>query len=222
MTSDRGSGFHNIIFDLDGTLIDSRPGIEACLRHALELVEPGSVLPRVESLIGPPVRDMIAALLPHRDADVLDEAEAAFRRCYDSTGWRLMDAYEGVDDTLTRLAAAGLRLFVLTNKPAGPTGAVLDSIGWRDRFETVLCRDSFSPPFGDKAVAMAFLLSSLALDPASTLMVGDSADDARAASSNGVGFAAASWGYGSAASQSGAGCALTTLADLPGLLGLGG
>lgn len=220
MTSGEGSAIRNVVFDLDGTLIDSRPGIEACLRQALGVAAPGCALPPVESLIGPPVREMIAALLPGRDTAVLDTAETEFRRAYDSGGWKLTETYPGADEALRALAAAGLSLFVLTNKPAGPTRVVLDSLGWHGAFEAVLCRDSVTPPFDDKAVAMAYLLAQCGLDRSRTLMVGDSADDARAASSNGVAFAAACWGYGAAAAEPGVECLLHAAADLPALLGL--
>ena len=218
MTPGERPAIRNVVFDLDGTLVDSCPGIEACLRQALEAVEPGTALPPVESLIGPPVREMIASLLLGRDADVLEAAESEFRRCYDAGGWRLTKTYEGADDALSGLTFAGLHLFVLTNKPAGPTRTILDSLQWHDRFEAVVCRDSFTPPFADKAAAMAHLLSKYRLDPSRTVMVGDSADDVHAACVNLVGFAAACWGYGAAASQPGVGFLLQRPMDLLGLL----
>ena len=211
----------NVVFDLDGTLIDGRPGIEACLRQALQPAGPGCALPPVESLIGPPVREMIAALLPDRDPATVDAAESAFRRCYDEGGWRMTETYDGAEEVLQHLAAAGLRLFVLTNKPAGPTRVILDHLGWHGRFDAVLCRDSADPPFDDKAAAMKQLLERRGLDPASTMMVGDSADDARAARSNSVRFAAACWGYGAAQSEAGVECLLAKIADLPSLLDVG-
>lgn len=222
MTSGMGLVIRNVVFDLDGTLIDSRPGIESCLRQALEIVEPGQELPPVETLIGPPVREMITSLLPGRDAGVIVAAETAFRGCYDEGGWRMTEVYEGANEMLRRLADAGVSLFVLTNKPAGPTRVILDSLGWHDRFDAVLCQDSVTPPFYDKATAMEHLLEQWGLDRARTLMVGDSADDARAAFSSGIAFAAACWGYGPAATEPGVECLLASLVDLPALVGLDG
>jgi phosphoglycolate phosphatase-like HAD superfamily hydrolase/SAM-dependent methyltransferase len=210
-----------VIFDLDGTLIDSRLGIESCLRTALEAAAPSTALPPIESLIGPPVRDMIAGLLPGADAVVLDAAESAFRSCYDTDGWQATRAYPGVVEVLDDLASAGVALYVVTNKPPAPTRRILDHLGLFARFARVVARDDAPATWGDKAAATARLVVQAGLDPATCLFVGDSADDAEAARANGMRFAVAAYGYGGVAADPGD-AVLADIADLPAVVAAGG
>jgi phosphoglycolate phosphatase len=203
-----------IVFDLDGTLIDSRAGIETCLRRALAVAAPGAVLPPVESLIGPPVGQMMATLMPGADATALDTAVSVFRSCYDSEGWRMTTAYPGAADVLSALAAAGIAMYVVTNKPTGPTLRILEGLGIGSRFARVAGRDD-AATWGDKAAATGRLVAEAGLDPAACLFVGDSADDARAARATGMRFAVATYGYGGVASEPGD-IELADIRDLPG------
>ncbi len=105
----------------------------------------------LRSLIGPPIRTIFSQLVPQADEDQLSRLERAFRLSYDSDGWRKTVLQPGVIETLTRLKAAGLPLFLITNKPAGPSRQMLEEFGLSDLFTDVLCRDSKTPAFRSKA-----------------------------------------------------------------------
>src|ERR1700677_4137051 len=98
-----------LFFDLDGTLMDSRPGIVASMRHALRSMSveppPDDDLAR---LIGPPTYDAFAQLLGTRDRPTLERAVEAYRDRYATTGMFEGGVYPGVADGLGTLHAAGL------------------------------------------------------------------------------------------------------------------
>jgi phosphoglycolate phosphatase len=204
----------SIVFDLDGTLVDSAPGIRRCLRMALAEVAPGEEPEYPARLIGPPVRDMVTMLLPEADETLIDAAVAAFRLLYDGGGWREAVPYAGASDSLAALRSMGHRLFIVTNKPSVPTQSILAELGWNALFDLVVCRDSTDPPFADKAAAVASLIDTEALDADRTVLVGDTLDDALAARANGLAFVFAAYGYDDAAAGASAWVTVGDIASL--------
>jgi phosphoglycolate phosphatase len=207
-----------VIFDLDGTLIDSLPGIQACLAQSLKRVIPGAVLPPVRDAIGPGVDRMCALLLPDASAKDLDAVVRGFRAAYDAGGWRLVQAYPGVPEVLQGLAAAGRSLYVVTNKPELPTRLILEELGLLDLFRQVVARDSIPTPYVSKADALADLMTGFAIDPSSAVFVGDSVDDSDASRACRVPFVAAAYGYGDGVSGGTAIATIGAITELPGVV----
>ena len=187
-----------VIFDLDGTLVDSVPGIEYAAAAAWAAVQPGPPCPPLRSLIGPPIREIFHQVLPGADSATLTALEGAFRNIYDLDGWKKTVAYPDVPETLASLTASGVQCFGVTNKPGLPTQRILEQCGLKAYFRAFLSPDSRKPPFASKAEAVASLLTEHGLDPARTLFMGDSVDDALAARACGLSFAAVRSGYGHA------------------------
>ena len=108
-----------LLFDLDGTLTDPRPGIVGCMRFALDRL--GISCPSddvLASYIGPPLRGTFATLLDTSDAERIEEALRLYRQRFADTGLYENKVYEGVPamlDTLGRVACAA---YVATSKPA--------------------------------------------------------------------------------------------------------
>lgn len=186
----------NILFDLDGTLIDSFSGIEHSARAAIAAVMPQRELPDLRRLIGPPVREVLRRAVSEVGSEKLDELERRFRISYDTQGWRKSVPYDGVAEVLSRLCRAKLKCFVVTNKPTLPTKRILDGLRLLEYFEEVVSLDSRTPPFLSKTEAAEYLINRHRLRAPATLFVGDSVDDARAAQSCGLRFAAVTYGYG--------------------------
>jgi phosphoglycolate phosphatase len=186
----------NIIFDLDGTLVDSLPGIQWSVEAALAACGVCAGVSDLKPLIGPPIREILAAVASTNDAALMDRMEQAFRSSYDSAGWRETRWQEGALATLERLAGAGRRLWLVTNKPDRATGMILRHLAAKGYFKEVVCRDSRTPPFGSKAEMLADLLSRRELDRAETMMVGDTLEDCEAAASAGIPCALTPHGYG--------------------------
>ena len=192
--------FANLIFDLDGTLVDSLPGIESSLRAALVRCQPGRTLdPGVlRPRVGPPLAGIIAGLWPDLSPEETAALMAAYRAHYLEESCAATRAFPGTRGVLTTLRAAGRRLFILTNKPAAQTRLILGALGWWDLFAEVSCPDDPAHPFASKQAGASALSERRALDPAVTVLVGDADDDARAAAAAGFAFVGAGFGYGGA------------------------
>lgn len=192
----------SIIFDLDGTLVDSLPGIEASAHYAVEKCLPGISLPQIRGLIGPPIRTMFAQLWPERDRVEIEALVAAFRQHYDTEGCLLSQPYPGVHDTLQDLHNAGVAMFVLTNKLSHSADIILEKAGIRQFFSDVMSPDSVEPPYAIKSEGAALLQTRYHLVPGRTLLMGDGVNDLEAAAACGFAFVEAAYGYGNASQDS--------------------
>jgi phosphoglycolate phosphatase len=190
-----------VCFDLDGTIVDSRAGIAAALQSAIAEVLPGRAIDESRLLIGPPLTVMIQRLLPDA-SDAHDAVASAFHRHYDSEGWRSARPYPGIPEALDALAAAGLRLDIVTNKRSVPTGLILGSPPLSGRFSLAISLDTADPAHRTKADALATLVATIGLPPSRVAYAGDSDDDRVAARVTGCPFVPIGWGYGRAAETS--------------------
>jgi phosphoglycolate phosphatase len=186
----------HIIFDFDGTLVDSAPAILAGFDAALKRASLAPAVPLSSDLIGPPLRETLARLTASEDPDLLDALANDFKAFYDEEGLRLTRAYDGIAALLSRLAADGMPLHLATNKRWRPTERLLGLLGWDVAFASAYAQDKGPQPFANKAAMLKTLLSEQAIDPRAALYVGDTPADGEAAGANGLFFVAAEWGYG--------------------------
>ena len=191
----------NVIFDLDGTLVDSLTGIEQSVRAAITLVLPEVPMPDLRAVIGPPIATMFARLWPELAPETMERLVAEFREHYVSTGCLASRPFPGVPETLSQLHSGGRRLFVLTNKPAAPTRKILGHLALQRFFTAAHSPDSVTLPFSSKPDGARLLMRAFGLEPETTALVGDGADDAASADSCGFRFIAAGYGYGNPVSK---------------------
>jgi phosphoglycolate phosphatase len=191
----------NIIFDLDGTLVDSAPGIVEAASLAVTEVLPGRALPDFRLFIGPPIREILVAAMGELDSGQLDRLQACYRKAYDERGCANARPFPGVLTALAALRQTGCHLFVLTNKPRRPTETMLAHLHLAGFFQAVMALDSNGTPFRSKSEAARALGAAQTLAPEETVLVGDSLDDARAAADCSFAFIAVRFGYGTAHSQ---------------------
>lgn len=206
------SGRSYVLFDLDGTLTDSAPGIIASLQHAL-LAE-GLAVPAEEVLlgaIGPPFEVGLPLLgIPTEQVVAI---VARYRERYETVGLYENGLYDGVVEMLDALAAAGLVLGVATAKPEPSARRIIEHFGLMDRF-AVLTGATYEPGRRTKTEVVAHALAELGLgDGASVVMVGDRDHDVLAAQELGLASIGATWGYGSRHELTAAGAHV--LADTP-------
>jgi len=187
-----------LFFDLDGTLVDSFPGIAFSASAALAQVLPGRPAPDFLPFIGPPIREIFCRALPENDSKILDCLEQSFRASYNVEGWRKTCAYPGVEKVLAHVCESGRICRVLTNKPQQPTRAILRQLGLDRFFVEVITPDWRPPGFSSKVEAVLDYRRRHDLAVETTLLVGDSDDDGAAAAACGFKFAATMFGYGRA------------------------
>ena len=190
-----GKAKRSYFFDVDGTLVDSLPGIEFAVRAALQGAGK-SFEGGVGQLIGPPIRQVLRKILKNESDSELDRVEEQFRKYYDSEGWKRSNLYPGVEATLRELRDQGNQLFVFTNKPAHVTTAILKDLNISWCFEAILSRDSRVPHFEDKGAMLSELVRDFKVDRDLALVTGDSGEDFRAALATGIRFCFVTYGYG--------------------------
>lgn len=186
------------LFDLDGTLVDSQPGVMASLEHAIRGA--GLPLPHtgLAARIGPPLDVMVAKLLPDVVPSVLADVVRRFREYYDCTGYMDSAPYPGVGVALREMYDAGVELHILTNKRQGPAEMIVRCHGWAELITSVAGASDGQaiPPVKPmtKPARAAALIEKHAL--ASVVVIGDGADDLATARHIGAAFLLAEWGYG--------------------------
>lgn len=193
-----GSLPQNLIFDLDGTLLDSLPGIRYSAEAAFRACGLSIGETDLRSFIGPPIRTILARMSANRlTDDQLDDLERAFRWSYDTDGWKMTPHYPGADDLLRAAKGDHKRLFVVSNKPRHISARILEVEGTLPLFDEIVTRDTRSPAYQDKQEMMRYLLQKWEIAPTEALMIGDTMEDAEAASNTGMQFCFMTHGYGS-------------------------
>lgn len=188
------------VFDLDGTLIDSREHILTNSRGAFAAC--GLPPPGTEALlaqVGLPLADCLAA--GYRAATGVDPGAgevARLRQAYlagsRAEGTRGISLFPGVGDLLDRLAAAGARLAIATSKGRPGTTTILESFGLADRFTWVLCHGEGWPDKPDPAM-LTHLVRRSGLPPTEVVMVGDTSFDLAMGRAAGVRTCGVGWGH---------------------------
>ncbi|HUD46692.1 MAG TPA: HAD family hydrolase [Candidatus Baltobacteraceae bacterium] len=186
----------SLILDLDGTLIDSRPGILDSFAVAANAVYPGLEFDPGKVVLGPPVRQMFQVLFPEAGEVEIEKLFRAFREHYDREGSLKTQLYDGARELLSLCDQRGIDLYIATNKPAHVTSAIVAHFKIDRYFRSVLAVDSVEPPFPSKTAIIRHLLRENDVDILATFYVGDSVEDAMAAAQCGIRFIWAAYGYG--------------------------
>jgi len=186
----------SVLLDLDGTLIDSQPGILASCLAALRALghEPDETLD-IKRAIGPPLEDIMQVLLQPYGDDRIGEAVAAYRQHYGESGLLGSEPYPGIRSSLSEMQQAGLRIYLATSKRETFASRILDHLEFATYFDGIYG----SVPGGaldHKPELLAHILSEHNISPSHSLMVGDRRYDisgAHAVRMRGLGVL---WGYG--------------------------
>jgi phosphoglycolate phosphatase len=196
------SGIGLVIFDLDGTLVDSAPDLAAAVDAAFAaagLPAPGEV--RLRRWIGDGARTMVGRALEWANAGRTVDPErlyAAFVACYRDHIAVRSRPYPGIVGALDRLAAADTVLAVATNKSERLARRLLAELHLDARFASVVGGDTFAEK-KPAAMPLIAIAERTGHAPASAVMIGDAPADILAARAAGMRAFAAGWGYGAAA-----------------------
>ncbi|MDD1963772.1 HAD hydrolase-like protein [Pseudomonas putida] len=186
----------NLIFDLDGTLVDSAPGIVVSLTHAVRaLGHDFTPYAGITHLLGPPMTQVMAQLLEPYGDDRVDEGVELYRTHYGQDGISGSVAYTGIRQVIDSLATQGYALYVATSKRQGFAERILSDTGLRRYFQNVF-GTSPDGKLDDKSRLLDTMLAIEAIRPKSACMIGDKRDDIIAAHQNGLLAIGVLWGYG--------------------------
>jgi phosphoglycolate phosphatase len=185
-----------LVFDLDGTLVDSLPGIAAALNAALAdhglPVHPSG---KVREFVGSGAFQLCRRAIPANAPDALaHEVLKAFGRHYPGCWPSGSRPYPGIEPLVSRLTDAGTRMAVLSNKPDAFTREMVDRLFPRRPFSLVRGQIDGSPRKPDPA-AVRPVLDFFGITPAAAVLIGDSEIDRETAESAGIPFIGVTWGY---------------------------
>lgn len=186
----------NVIFDLDGTLIDSAPSILGAFKQVLEQYSYAPIRPLNSDLIGPPLKQTLQLISGESDPKKLTILVEAFKASYDNHAYALSTSYNGIGEMLQHLSRDKKSLHIATNKRLIPTQKIVQHFVWEKYFQSVYAIDKVEPPFSSKAQMIQAMLLDLGLNSKNCIYVGDRCEDGEAASENEMPFIYVEWGYG--------------------------
>lgn len=196
-----------VLLDLDGTIIDSEPGIHVALRHALQ--KGFGITPTAQELsefMGPPLADILPRVFGLTDP--ADEARFYELYCekYFHDAEYEFDVYPGMAELISRLAGSGTTIALATAKPDVSAARILERTDLRDHF-TFVGGSHEDGSRQDKIDVLAHTLRSLGVtsETARIVMVGDRALDVRAADAHDLDSIVVTWGYAPAGELESAG-----------------
>ncbi len=184
-------GYDPILFDLDGTVIDSVALIRESHRHAVSAVL-GTTLPdeTLVALVGRPLIDQMRAF----SVDHADELLRVYREWNHAHTHQLLGAYEGMDQLLTELRAHGRTLGIITSKSGPTVDLAFDVLPLRHHFTVVITAEDTERHKPDPAPIHA-AIKRLGADPKRACYVGDAPFDVQAAQAAGVTAIGVTWGF---------------------------
>jgi phosphoglycolate phosphatase len=181
-----------VLFDLDGTVSDSAPGILAALRHAFEVNGIAPLDPATEQqLLGPPFYDSLPPIVGEQKLwAVID----TYRQRYAQTMYQ-SKAFPGVAGLLAALRRDGRQLAIATSKPEQYAVPIVEHLGLAEQFDTI-GGDELDGSLRTKALVIGKVLQRLGCpDPADVIMVGDRSHDVVGAREHGIDCIGVGWGY---------------------------
>jgi len=186
-----------LVFDLDGTLIDTVPDLANALNHVLREHGHSPLSPReVQAMVGDGIPALVARGFAARGADAIEASEALpeFLEVYEASAANLSRPYPGVRDTLVELRRRGYRTAICTNKAERATTAVLRGLALSPLFDGIAGGDRFAVKKPDPGHLLG-LIAELGARPDRAAMIGDNENDAAAAHAAGVPLVLMRYGY---------------------------
>jgi phosphoglycolate phosphatase len=186
----------NILFDLDGTLLDPREGIVRSIQHALaRMEEPVLEEQALLRFIGPPLRQSFMDLLKTDNEELVELAITYYRERFSATGLYENAVYDQVEELLDQLSIEGHDLYIATSKPAFYAEKIVCHFGLRSAFRNVYGSE-MDGRLSDKQDLIGHLMLNENISASDAVMIGDREYDIRGAAGNDMMAIGALWGYG--------------------------
>lgn len=184
-----------VLFDLDGTLLDSAPDLYAALvqQCAEEGVSPPPYAP-VRMVVSHGARAVLRCAFAARGEAALEALTPRYLEIYQRVMGQETTAFDGIDPLVERIESRGMRWGIVTNKAAFLTEELLVRIGWAGRADAVVCGDTLPVKKPDPAPVLLACLRA-GITPSRGLFVGDDLRDIQAGAAAGMYTVAVTWGY---------------------------
>ena len=187
--------YHNYIFDLDGTIINSSKEVLLCFEKAFEKanyeIDKSRLTPNV---IGPPLNEIIKLIAPGIQETDINKVVEYFRELYDFEENDISEFYQGIPEVLTTLKNMNKKLFIATYKPEKPTMRIIKQFHL-DKFYDIYTIDKFGKHI-TKTEMINDIIEKYSLNKSETMMIGDAPSDVICAKEAGVLAIGVLWGYG--------------------------
>ena len=187
------NSFENIIFDLDGTLVDSQEDIKFSLKTAIAMTK-GIEIDVAILKIGPPLDEMIRTMIPATSINEIDEIKRVFRLTYKNCGFKKTTCFSGMEILLRNLKGLNKRLYIATNKPGYLTNQIIEKLKIV-YFNDICTIDTITAHPLSKKEMITLLIGKNQLDRNLTVHVGDSFIDVVSASENAISSIGVGYGY---------------------------
>ena len=185
-----------VLFDLDGTLVDSLEDLTDAVNHMLAGFDKTALSPAsVRLLVGRGARNLVQRALDTLSPDHIErglELFVGFNSAHIADKSRL---YPGVRELLDILASHGIRMAIISNKQEALSRLILETLGIEGYFTTICGGDSF-PEMKPSPLPLLRLMERFGVPPADAVMVGDSINDIQAGRGAGIATIGCTWGYG--------------------------
>ncbi|WP_316636696.1 HAD hydrolase-like protein [uncultured Ruminococcus sp.] len=190
-----------LLFDLDGTLIESAESVRVSLAHAMEALGlPCPDLSDYTKYVGPPLEDTFRGMCAVPE-DQIERGMILYRDYYDEVGQQSNRLFDGVIEMLTALRERGFKIAVCTSKNEPVAERVCDKMGLSPYLDAI-CGSTFDGSRRAKADIIPYAIETLGCrDKENALMIGDTDFDARGAQLAGVDFLGVTYGYGTVESM---------------------
>jgi phosphoglycolate phosphatase len=208
MSGPRAPSSRAVLFDLDGTLVDSFPGIASAYHHVLDELGLSDIDDAdIRTFIGPPIQEALRRYLG-LSGSRLEEGVRIFRDHYGAYGLFRFAKYSGVEEMLLALRDQEFDLYIATSKLRSMAVDLIDHAGWTDLFKLV----GGAEPDGTrhhKRDVIAWILTQLSDGTSPVAMVGDRAADIVGGRELGLPGIGVTWGYGTILELEDAGATIT-------------
>ncbi|MGL5938084.1 MAG: HAD family hydrolase [Phocaeicola sp.] len=186
----------HIIWDLDGTLINSEPEILKHLTRATEVSGIDNKFKIAKFRIGPTLRKVLCNAYSQLSEDQIERVTKEFRESYDNSSFDTTLPFEGIELFFSQLDPK-IKHHIVTNKPHYPSKRIIEKLGWENRFISVSSPQRENGSLASKTELMSNILTRFNLKSTEVISIGDMDTDAKAAKENGIYSIGVTWGTGS-------------------------
>jgi phosphoglycolate phosphatase len=203
-----------VLFDLDGTLVDSLDDLTDAVNHMLTLFGRQQLQPaQVRELVGKGARNLVQRALATDSSDDIESGLAAFTEFNTLHIADKSSLYPGARQLLQQLAAGGIPMAIISNKPEGLSRLILQTLEIDRYFAVIAGGDSFAE-MKPSPLPLLRVMDELNCNPTDAVMVGDSINDIQAGKQAAITTIGCSWGYGNSDELSEAGFWADSCSDI--------